>query len=55
VGEKSILIERKQYYFPQYQNKYNISPAAASSLGTKLSFETRQKISETKKGYRHSE
>ena len=49
-SNKEILLEREQYYLDLIPLKYNIYPTAGSPLGSKLSEETREKMSEAKKG-----
>ena len=54
------LVPREQTWLDFYksylpENGYNISPTAGSSLGRKLSEETKQKISSSKKGKHHTE
>lgn len=46
----NLLIEREQFYLDLFKLKYNLNPTASSSLGTKHSEKTRQKMSELRKG-----
>ena len=48
--EKSILLEREQHYFTQYQNRFNICQIAGNSLNRLCSNETKLKISKKLKG-----
>ena len=48
--EPELLIEREQYWFDQYDNKYNLTHVAGSRLGTTHTPETRAKISALKTG-----
>ena len=48
--DKTILIEREQFFFSLFDNKYNLSPTAGSPLGTTRSAVTRQKLSEAFSG-----
>ena len=47
---KSLLLEREQYYLNTLNPEYNILKQAGSSLGFKLSQETKIKMSNAKKG-----
>lgn len=53
--EASKCIDREQYYIDLLQPEYNILKIAGSCLGRLQSEEAKQKISESKKGSRHSE
>ena len=46
----SDLLQREQYYFDKLKPQYNILKIAGSSLGSKLSEETKAKISKALKG-----
>lgn len=48
--EKSILLEREQYYFTQYPDRFNICKIAGNTLNRVCSIETKIKISEKLKG-----
>jgi group I intron endonuclease len=51
--ESSSLIQREQYYIDILRPEYNILQIAGSSLGTKLTKETREKMSKAHKGKTH--
>ena len=53
--DPSKCIEREQYYLDRLKPEYNILKYAGSCLGRLQSKEARQKISESKKGSKHSE
>jgi group I intron endonuclease len=48
--DKSVLIEREQYYFNLFEPQYNILKIAGSRFGLNHSEETRKKISEALSG-----
>ena len=48
--DKSVLLEREQYYLDSLNPPYNILKLAGSSSGFKLSEETKKKISKALKG-----
>lgn len=48
--EKTALLEREQYYFTQYQNRFNICEIAGNTLNRLCSNETKLKISRKLKG-----
>lgn len=47
--EKTVLLEREQYYFTQYENRFNLCEIAGNSLNRKFSTESKIKISESLK------
>jgi len=51
--DKTVLIEREQFFFSLFDKKYNLSPTAGSPLGIIRSAETRQKLSEAFSGERN--
>ena len=53
VQERENLIEREQRYIDILNPEYNICKFAGSNLGRRLSEETRQKMSEARKGEKH--
>lgn len=48
--ERSLLIEREQYFFDTLSPEYNIAPTAGNSLGRYHSEETKRKMSEAMRG-----
>jgi group I intron endonuclease len=50
ANDKSLLIDREQYFIDSLRPRYNISPRAGSQLGFKHSSESRLKISQVQKG-----
>ena len=50
IEDKTKLIEYEQKWLDFFNPEYNILKTAGSPLGTKMSDETRKKISESKKG-----
>ena len=55
VKKKEDCISREQYYIDILKPQYNTCKIAGSSLGLIRSEETRKRISESKKGIKHSE
>lgn len=60
VDDKNLLLEREQFYMDKFKTYdinigYNIAKIAGSTLGVKLSEETKQKMSISKKGIKRSE
>lgn len=59
VDNKSFLIEREQFWIdalkPFGDKGYNLRPTANSNVGFKFSLESLQKLSKSKKGFKHTE
>lgn len=55
IEDKTLLIEREQYYIDNLSPKYNIRKIAKSNLGLKHSIESRKKMSSAQKGIKCTE
>lgn len=55
IEDKSIIYAREQWWIDQASDRYNICEVAGSALGRKATEETRQKLREARKGYKHDE
>lgn len=58
LKEEELILKEQQYldlYYDEQQICYNMCPTAGSKLGTKLSEETKEKISKSNKGKKVSE
>jgi group I intron endonuclease len=53
--ERSLLIEKEQYYFNKLNPEYNIYPTAGSPLNYFVTDETKKKIATSHRGLKHSE
>ena len=56
ITDKTLLINREQFYLDTIisEKRYNISPTAGSSLGIKRTADFKQKVSQRRKGSKHT-